>query len=150
MFFEHGRYVKQPNQSWELARFLSNEFCQRFYSFHGISSHVINHEGLGYCGIELNQIACKIGRMNKEPCGRLTMGGDVENWRRGSPGDHGLPAIEMCSKGVSTEKIVSDAIRHMEIDPIPAQSHLGCRHQRWGASYALAFEISINDKERLG
>jgi len=80
--------------------------------------------------------------MNEEALGRLTMGGDVENWRRGGPGDHGLPAIEMCSKGVSTEKIVTDAIRHMEIDPIPAQSHLGCRHQRWGASYALAFEIS--------
>jgi hypothetical protein len=80
--------------------------------------------------------------MNEKPLGRLTKGGDVENWRRGGPGDHGLPAIEMCSKGVSTEKIVTDAIRYMEIDPLPAQSHLGCRHQRWGASYSLAFEIS--------
>jgi hypothetical protein len=140
--FEHWRHVKGPNQSWGLAWFLANEFCQRFYSSHGIAPHVIEHEGLGYYGIELNQIGCKIGRANEKALGRLTMGGDVENWRRGSPGDHGLPAIEMCSNGISTENIVSDAIRYMEIDPVPAQSHLGCRHQRWGGSYSLAFEIS--------
>lgn len=142
MLFEHWRHVKQPKNSWGLAWFLANEFCQRFYSSHGISPHVINHEGLGYYGLALNQIDCKIGRINEESLGRMTISGDVENWRRGSPGDHELPAIEMCSEGVSTEKIVTDSIRHMEIDPIPAQSHLGCRHQRWGASYALAFEIS--------
>lgn len=152
--FRHWRKIKRPERSWGLAWFLAYEFCRRYYSSHGIVPWIIEHEGLGYYGIQLNQVRCSINNRIGESYGRMTIGGDVENWRRGSPGDHGLPAIEMCSTNISTEEIVQKAIAYMGIESIPAVSHLNCRHKRWGASYELCFEIATilalqNEPEEL-
>ena len=140
--FSYWRSIKRPKQSWGLAWFLANEFCRRYYVSHGIVPWVIEHEGLGYYGIQLDHVRCKMNKNYNGPYGRMSMGGDVENWRSGSPGDHGLNAMEMCSTNVPTEKIVQRAIAHMGIEPIPSVSHLHCRHKRWGASYILCFEIA--------
>lgn len=140
--FSHWREIKRPGRSWGLAWFLANEFCIRYYSSHGIVPLVVVREGLGYYGIELNSVECRINDSRQVSYGRMTMGGDVENWRRGSPGDHGLRSMDMCSKKVPTDKIVQQAIAHMAIKPIPRISHLNCRHKRWGKSYEICFEIA--------
>ena len=139
--FSHWRQVVKPGNNWGLAWFLAYEFCRRYYSSHGISPFVLEKEGLGYYGILLESIPCRI---NKESVryGRMTVGGNVENWRSGSPGDHGLPAIEMCASGVPTEEIVERAIVHMGLPAVPRASHYNCRHKRWGGSYELCFEIA--------
>lgn len=140
--FCHWRMIRNPGQSWGLAWFLAYEFCRRYYSSHGIVPHVIDHEGLGYYGIRLDLVQCSRHPSTETAIGRMTIGGDVENWRTGSPGDHSLPTMEMCSRNISTEEIVQKAVAHMGIDPIPSLSHVGCRHQRWGSSYNLCFEIA--------
>lgn len=140
--FEHWRKAKGAKSSWRLAWFLANEFCKRFYSSHGIAPQVIEHEGLGYYGIQLAPVPCKVNTNNSEPLGRLTTCGDVENWRSGGPGDHGLQTIEMCDKGESTSQIVEKAIHYMNIPPIPQESHVLCWHKRWGASFELCFQIA--------
>lgn len=85
--FEHWRLVKSPDRSWGLDWFLANEICKRFYASHGIVPWVIDHEGLGYYGIMLNQLQCKVSEKSCRPFGRVTMAGDVENWRTGGPGN---------------------------------------------------------------
>ena len=50
---------------------------------------MIAKEGLGYYGIMLTQVGCPVEPASTKPYGRLTMAGDVENWRTGGPGDHG-------------------------------------------------------------
>jgi len=140
--FTHWRKIKRPERSWGLAWFLAYEFCKRYYSSHGIVPFVIEREGLGYYGIQLEQVRCGINDRTIEPYGRMSIGGDVENCRRAGPGDHGLPAIQMCTSNISTEEIVHKAVAHMGLEPIPAVSHLNCRHKRWGASYELCFEIA--------
>ncbi|MBU1060554.1 MAG: hypothetical protein KJ804_19805 [Proteobacteria bacterium] len=140
--FSYWREIKKPERSWGLAWYLAYEFCRRYYASHGIVPLVITHEGLGYYGIQLDSLSCHVNDKNPVTYGRMTIGGDVENWRTGGPGDHGLPAIEMCSRNVPTEEIVQQAIAHMEIEPIPNVSHLNCRHKRWGGAYELCFEIA--------
>lgn len=152
--FEDWRRTKRPAHSWGLAWFLAYEFCRRFYASHGIAPWVIDHEGLGYYGIQLDHVRCEMNKDVKEPYGRLTVNGDVENWRTGGPGCHELHTIRMCSTGVPTGEIVRSAIAHMAIEPIPAVSHLNCRHKRWGASYVLCFEVAAiialrNEAEEL-
>ena len=105
--------VRNPEAGgWGLAWFLGNEFCRRFHASHGIRPTVINHDGLGYYGIGLEPVACHVNGAAVDTLGRLTIEGDVENWRSGDPGDHRLETVAMC------------------------------RHQRWGASYALCFELA--------
>ena len=140
--FNHWRNIKRPERSWGLAWFLAYEFCQRYYCSHGLVPLVIEHEGLGYYGMQLEAVRCKVKSNIDHPYGRLTMGGDVENWRSGSPGDHGLRTMGMCSAKISTEEIVQKAIAYMDIEAIPATSHINCRHKRWGASYVMCFEIA--------
>lgn len=141
LLFNHWRQIKNPNKSWGLAWFLANEFCKRYYSSHGIAPWVITHEGLGYYGITLNNVICSKNTKH-EPYGRMTICGDVENWLIDGPGGHGFHAIDMCFENVPTEDIVQQAIAYMNLDPLPAQSHLQCRHKRWGDSYQLCFEIA--------
>ena len=140
--FSHWRQVVKPGNNWGLAWFLAYEFCRRYYSSHGISPFVLEKEGAGYYGILLESIPCRI---NKEIVryGRMTVGGNVENWRSGSPGDHGLPAIEMCASGVPTEEIVERAIVHMGLPAVPRASHYNCRHKRWGASDSYARHLIL-------
>ncbi len=129
-------------REWGLAWFLANEFCRRFHLSHGVVPHVLNHEGLGYYGIGLQEGGCKVSPGAPKQLGRLTMAGNVENWRTDAPGDHGLKTEDMCAAGTSEAAIVEAAIRHMTLPPIPAKSHVGCRHQRRGASYVMCFEIA--------
>jgi hypothetical protein len=140
--FSSWRVRNAEVNGWGLAWFLANEFCRRFYSSHGIRPTVINHDGLGYYGIGLEPVACKPNGGSVKTLGRLTISGDVENWRSGDPGDHGLETIELCGRGVATEELIEKAIRHMRLPVVPEKSHLGCRHQRWGDSYAVCFELA--------
>jgi hypothetical protein len=100
------------------------------------------HEGLGYYGITLDKVQCKIHGKNDITLGCFTMHGDVENWSSGSPGDHGFSAIKMCEEGKPIEKIIEQAIQHMQLPQIPNETHINCRHKRWGKSFELLFEIS--------
>ena len=140
--FDYWRVSHRTNDGWGLAWFLANEFCERFYASHGIVPQVIDHDGLGYYGIELARVSCAVNGSGGEPLGRLTMGGDVENWRSGGPGDHGLGTMEMCDAGVATSDIVAKAIAHMGISPIPDKTHARCRHKLRGASYELVFRLA--------
>lgn len=142
MIFESWRAVRNPRQDWGLAWYLAWQFCRRYYASHGIVPYVAEHEGLGYYGIQLDQVECRINGKGCRPLGRMTMTGDVENWLTGSPGDHGLDTARQCEGGAATELLVSQAIRFMGIPAIPAKSHVMCRHKRWGGSYELVFEIA--------
>ena len=105
--FEQWRTNLRESNEFGLAWFLANEFCKRFYRSHGIVPHVINHEGLGYYGLQLTELACEARPRAGEPLGRLTMYGNVENWLTGGPGDHGLKTHEMLKRGVATAEIVA-------------------------------------------
>lgn len=140
--FESWRELKGPRNSWGLAWFLAAEFCRRFYASHGLVPWVIAHDGLGYYGIEINHVRCGVHSDASGPLGRFTMGGDVENWRSGSPGDHGPNLIEECERGAATIDLVRAAVAYFEQEPIPKTSHLSCRHKRWGDSYALCFDVA--------
>ena len=141
--FESWRKIKNPQNSWGLAWYLAYEFCRRYYSSHGIVPHVIEKEGLGYYGIQLDCLPCPVnGRKKKETVGRLTISGDVENWRTGGPGDHGFEASVLCANQESTSRIVFGALRHMGLPHTPKHTHLACRHKRWGSSFELIFEIA--------
>jgi hypothetical protein len=140
--FRNWRTIEYSGNDWGLAWYLAYEFCRRFYASHGIVPHVISHEGLGYYGIQLENLQCSVNPASVEPYGRMAMCGDVENWRSGSPGDHGLKAQQMHVEGMETTAIVKAAIRHMDLPAMPTSSHVGCRHKRWGDSYVLCFEIA--------
>lgn len=140
--FEEWRANNSADQSWGLAWFLANEICKRYYASHGIVPWVIEHEGLGYYGITLNQLECKINKNESKELGRFTMSGNVENWATGSPVDHKLNTIKMCDDGVGTGTLIAESIRHFCLSPYPEKSHQYCRHKRWGDSYKLCFEIA--------
>jgi len=140
--FAKWRKEHNLDGSWGLAWFLANEICDRFYASHGLDPRVIAHDGLGYYGIELDTVACRVCPNESKPLGRITAGGDIENWQSGSTGDHRLNSIDMCERGASEEELVRGAIRHLDLRPIPHKSHVQCRHKRWGDSYKLCFEIA--------
>ncbi|MGE0859542.1 MAG: hypothetical protein AB7P42_10580, partial [Gammaproteobacteria bacterium] len=141
LLFEQWRKRAKNASRWELAWYLALAFCRRFYSSHGIAPWVIEREGLGYYGIQLQELACS-RRSRPQALGRLTAQGNVENWRTGSPGDHGLKTVDSLMQGTSTAELVQQAVRHLQIPVLPEASHVGCRHQRWGASYVCLFEIA--------
>lgn len=135
--------MKYPNaDSWALAWYLANEFCRRFYASHGIVPHVIDHEGLGFYGIQIDYLSCPVNGVLQPSLGRITAMGDVENWCTGSPGDHGLGIRNLYQQNVSTDKLTELAMMHLRIPILPEKSHLNCRHKRWGDSYKLLFEIA--------
>ena len=140
--FESWRDLGGKRNEFGLAWFLANQFCRRYYSSHGIAPHVILHEGLGYYGIQLDYLHCKVNGEAQKPLGRFTMMGDVENWLTGCAGDHALNTSKQFQDGVPTEQLLVQAISHMRIPAFPSQSHLNCRHKRWGRSYELVFEIA--------
>ncbi len=76
--------------------------------------------------------------------GRLTIHGNVENWRSGSSGDHGLEATSPVSSGVPTAEIVANALAQMGIASTPGKSQHSCRQYRWGNSYLLRFDTATN------
>ena len=56
--FESWRQNKEGD--WGLAWFLAYQFCQRYYVSHDIVPNVIDHDGLGYYGIRLDPLPCKV------------------------------------------------------------------------------------------
>lgn len=142
MRFECWREVKHTNTSWGLTWFLAAEFCKRFYASHGLVPRVIMKEGLGYYGIAIHQVSCAVHSASTEPLGRLTMLGDVENWRRSGSADERLYLSDRCESGVETSELVRAAIAHLDLTPFPQTSHLTCRHKRWGDSFVLCFEVA--------
>lgn len=140
--FEEWRANNSAEHSWGLTWFLANEVCKRFYGSHGIVPWVIEHEGLGYYGISLNQLECRVNGKSDGPLGRFTMFGDIENWQIESPGGHDINTIKMCDDGIDTGSLVKATIEHFRFEPQPPKSHLHCRHKRWGDSYKLCFELA--------
>ncbi len=143
--FEAWRATKGSNGSWGLAWFLAYQFVRRYYASHGIAPTVIEKEGLGYYGICLAQVRCAVSAgVADSPAelGRLTIAGDVENWR--IIGDDRLRTTDLCAAGENTESLVVQAIKHMCIPVAPATSHYNCRHKRWGSSWELCFEIATH------
>ena len=140
--FESWRELKDPHNSWGLAWYLAAEFCRRYYASHGLVPWVISHEGLGFYGIAINRLHCTINRQDSKPLGRFTMGGNVENWTTGGPGDNGLKLIDRCMTGSPTSELIQAAISYFELRAFPEKSHMSCRHKRWGSSYVLTFEIA--------
>jgi hypothetical protein len=135
------RYCRSRRKhGWGLAWFLAAQICDRFYSSHGIAPRVTEHGGLGYYGITLEYVDCRVN--DKEMLGRFTMAGNVENWRTGGPGDHGLELADKSSAGMRASRMIAQAIRHLEFPVLPEHSHLQCRHKRWGASFQLVFRLA--------
>ena len=145
---------RRYKHGWGLAWYLAAEINDRFYSSHGIRPEVIEHEGLGYYGIALQQLSCRVAQERKM-IGRLTGAGNVENWVTGSPGDHGLNLIERADEGESPNGLLRDAIGYIGMPILPPAGHHLCRHKRWGGSSVLVFRIAAlialrwNDKVQI-
>jgi len=140
--YDTWRSHHKEGLGWGLALYLANEICQRFYSSHGIVPHVIEHEGRGYYGIQLDRVSCQVNGENNPTIGRLTAAGNVENWITGGAGDHGLELVERAKRGEPVEPMVEEAIQYLRLSAYPLKSHLNCRHKRWGASYSFIFHIA--------
>jgi hypothetical protein len=147
--FWQSRY----KEGWGLAWYLAAELCDRFYVSHGIRPTVIVREGLGYYGIAQQPLPCH--GAHRQTLGRLTMGGNLENWLTGGPGDHGLQLIERFTAGEPADVMVPEVIRFLELPRYPPPVHSRCRHKRWGGSYQLLFRLSAllalrwNDRVRI-
>lgn len=135
-------YRSHDKHGWGLSWWLASEICERFYASHGIVPQVIIHEGLGYYGIQFDPIPCSINGSKSPTLGRLTVDGDVENWITGFPGDHGLALRSSTKEGEPLSVLLSKAIQHLNFPTYPQQSHLHCRHKRWGSSYVLMFQLA--------
>ena len=140
--YQARRPRTRPANNWNLAWILACEIARRFYASHGVVPHVIDHEGSGYYGIRLDLAPCHVHGLHTEPLGRVTAHGNVENWRTGSPGDHGLELVVRADRGDSLDSLVAAAISHLQLSGQPPKSHVDCRHKRWGGSWVLLFEIA--------
>ncbi|MDP5460059.1 hypothetical protein [Alishewanella sp. SMS8] len=98
--FEQWRTIKGPKNSWGLSWFLASQLCRRFYASHGIVPWVICHEGMGYYGISLHKLPCKVNGIDNATLGRFSIAGNVENWLTGGPGDHACNLIDQCLNGM--------------------------------------------------
>ncbi len=138
---EYESWRQRHTGGWGLAWYLAAEFTQRFYASHGIEAVVIEKEGLGYYGILLRHVLCA---RHRKPVhlGRFTMAGNVENWRSGGPGDHGLQLVKRATAGEAVEPMIREAIAHLGLRAVPPGSHIGCRHHRWGPSAVLVFRLA--------
>ncbi|MCB9482058.1 MAG: hypothetical protein H6680_09605 [Desulfobacteraceae bacterium] len=141
-FFNEWKLKNDTKNSWGLTWFLANEFCKRFYSSHGIAPYVICREGLGYYGIMFSRVLCSVNKGKERNIGRLSMGGNIENWESSTPGSHGFEAIKMFENTADLSAILKGAFEYMNLPAIPEKTHLNCRHKRWGESFMLMFEIS--------
>jgi len=137
----YEQWRSKREDGWGLTWYLAAELAERFYASHGIAPVMELMSGLGYYGIRLQQLACA---RNKEavPLGRLTASGNVENWRTGSPGDHGLVLVERAAAGEPVQPMIAEAITHLKLPALPRVSHLPCRHKRWGSSAVLVFRLT--------
>ena len=125
-----------------MAWYLASEICERFYASHGIRPVVIDHDDGDYYGILLRTTQCSVHGDEPVRLGRFTIAGNVENWRTGGPGDHGLELVERVMSGEPVEPMVAEAIRHLQLSPFPEKTHMTCRHKRWGDSFKLVFKLT--------
>ncbi len=137
----YEEYRKKHKGGWGLAWYLAAEVCERFYASHGIVPYVICHDGLGYYGIQLDFVLCKLNPKDLPTLGRFTAAGNVENWITGGPGDHGLKLVDRAEAGESLETLLREAIAHLRLPPYPEVSHATCRHRRRGSAYVLVFKL---------
>jgi len=133
-------WQRRHHQGWGLAWYLAVQLMARFHASHGLRPRVLQRDGLGYYGIGLQRVPCRVHHQPTE-IGRLTMAGDVENWVTGTPGDHGLRLTERIQRTPAMD-LVPEAIAHLGLPPRPPTSHIGCRHHRWGDSAILVFRLS--------
>lgn len=101
--YEH--YCTHHRGGWGLAWYLATAIGERFYCSHGIAPSVLVHEGLGHYGMGIGYCGCLVKK--QESLGRFTMGGNVENWRTGGPGDHGLKLEERAAAGELTSILIA-------------------------------------------
>lgn len=142
LLMAYEAWRREGQHGWGLTWYLAAELCHRFYESHGIVPYVICHEGLGYYGIAVAHLPCKINGPQDKALGRFCIAGDVENWRTGGPGDHGLPLEARAEAGEPVAPMVAEAVAYLDLPAFPAKTHLNCRHKRWGASYVLLFHIA--------
>lgn len=90
-------------------------------------------------------LACSVnqsGSAKEMRLGRFTMAGNVENWRTGSPGDHGCVLEERARSGEALSSLVKAAIRHLDLPVRPSAAHTHCHHKRRGESFVLLWEVA--------
>ena len=141
LLHEYERWRRNRADGWGLTWYLSAQIAERFYASHGVAPVMILHDGLGYYGMAIERLVCARNKRRKM-LGRLTMSGNVENWRTGSPGDHGLKLVERAAAGEPVQPMIAEAIAHLDLPALPRVSHLPCRHKRWGASAVLVFRLA--------
>lgn len=142
-------YRRQGKSGWGLAWWLAWEFAQRYHISHGIQPTVITHEGLGYYGIALVAVDCKVHfrQYNMKPdewnpLGRFSSGGNAENWMKDSRNHGTLELDDRCFKAnAPADQLLKAAIDHFDFPIKPINSHVGCFHHRQGASYLLIFSL---------
>ncbi len=137
---ERARELGMPGSDWALAWYLAAELMQRLYISHGIAAVAIHREHMGYYGIVVRTCPCRVHREARD-LGRLTAAGNVENWRTGGPGDHGLELVDRFDAGEAVDSFVAEAIAHLDLPAVPPKSHYSCRHHRWGRSAVLVFTL---------
>lgn len=140
--FEKWRAQKREESGSRLAWYIAAEIVDRFYVSHGIRASSIQHEGLGYYGIQFSKVGCPVRHGKSKNLGRMTIQGNVENWISGSPGDHGLKLTSRLLAGEPTEPMIPDAIRHLQLPPFPSTPHTHCHHKRRGESFQLLFRVA--------
>lgn len=136
-------WQRENKQGWGLAWYLAAEICRRFYASHGIVPHVNEHEGLGYYGILLDYVPCRVNG-ERPTLGRFSAEGDAEPWEidPNSVGSHSIALAEKMRTGASPDDLVKEAIAAFRLSPLPEKTHLNCRHKRWGQSYVLMFDLT--------
>ena len=69
------------------------------------------------------------------------MFGDIGSMKEKDKEKARLGLSERIMKGEPVQPMVTEAIRHLGLQPFPEKSHIHCRHHRWGASYCLVFQL---------
>lgn len=131
--------------SWSLSWCLAAELCRRYHTSHGIQLGVIVREGLGFYGIQIGYTRCRIHGDERDPLGRFTIAGNVENWEvegTAGIGGHGLKLEGRAAAGEPVDKLLRDAIAYLRLPLRPEKAHTGCRHNRRGASFCLTFDVA--------
>jgi len=134
-------FRRHNSEGWALAWGIAAELCDRFHASHGLVPHVVIRDGLGYYGIRWEHAACPVHGPERRQLGRMSAGGDVENWITGEPGDHGLEMASQVRAGFRADRLLTGAIAHLGWPPAPIRSHARCRHARDGAAFSLVFRL---------
>jgi hypothetical protein len=100
---------------WGQAWWLAAEIDERYGDELGLTIYPIIHEGLGFYGIKIDQIDSTDG---SQTVGRLSIGGDVENWMRAGAGLNALELAQQSTIGQPIDEILRAAIGHLHFEDI--------------------------------